>query len=603
MGETLSTPDIADPRPPLVAWSGLLVGSAMLALSVTGILWRIDALSVGLSVLAAVALSAWLAPRFELRPVLRWRYLLLLATLLVIPTLAAFAPPYAWDEVAYGATLPRDYARAGRFFYNADYGPFSAFPGNYEAITTASLFLVGNVSPARLLNVALALGLAIIAVHLSVRLGVPRYVAPIAAVLVLGANSLQTVALIVKSDIANAFFQALALLALADYAARRSMWALALAGLFLGTAVGTKYSSLHFALCVGPLTAALLFRGARTRSTLVRSAVTFGAAAVSAALPWYGRNYASFGNPLFPFFNEALGASNAFTAQHSALTREMFDGLTGYSWNSGTFRIFREEVVGGFGWVPVVLSFPGLVLAVTRRRSEASLFLAAVFGSFGLLTLFAGYWSPRYFLSLLVLSSVFAAVCLAEIGRTVRLLPDRRREATVAVAVLAVLLGGSSLRREYAATGSLIGDLYRGEKHDFLIARVPYLELAEWINLNTSPGDKVGMGLQVQPFYYLERPYFNIHTLTEKGDLQALETADEYLHAFRSLGLKWLAVNRWRPGRWYPGSKTPRLHAFIRRFEAAVASLSRDGKIELVTRVNGVRVYRIKAPPAEEDVS
>ena len=53
--------------------------------------------------------------------------------------------------------MPRDYALAGRFFYNADYGPYSAFPSNYEALTTASLVLFDEVVPARVLNALLAL--------------------------------------------------------------------------------------------------------------------------------------------------------------------------------------------------------------------------------------------------------------------------------------------------------------------------------------------------------------------------------------------------------------------------------------------------------------
>jgi 4-amino-4-deoxy-L-arabinose transferase-like glycosyltransferase len=586
--------------PPLVAWCGLFAGLSMLALSVTGILWRINAVVVLLSVLAAFAISASLARHFNRRPACRWSDLLLLVPLLVIPTLGAFAPPYQWDEVAYGATLPRDYARAGRFFYNADYGPFSALPGNYEAVTTASLILVGHVAPARLFNVALAFGLAVIAMHLSLRLGVPRFVAPVAAVLVLGAAAVQQVALMVKNDIANAFFQALALLALADYAARASLPMLALAGFFLGTALGTKYSSLQFAVCVVPLALALVFRGARSRTGFFRQVAVFAASAVLAALPWYARNATLFGNPFYPFFNEALGARNAFTPEHSILTREMFEGLRGYTWSAGRHELFLQEVVSGFGWLPVLLSLPGLALAVTSRRSRPSLFLAGVFTSFSLLTLFAGYWRSRYFLSLLVLASAFAAVGLAEVVRRVRPLWERPRAAMLAVTALAAIIAAISLRQELAAHGGLIASLYRSDRQTFLESHVAYWTVANWINHNTSPGDKVGIGLDVKPFYYVERPYFHIHIFTEKGDLQARQTADEYLEAFRSLGLQWVAFKPWRPGPGYPLSKTPHLHAFADRFARAMATLQREGKIELVARLGRVRMYRMKTRPAEQ---
>jgi len=583
--------------PPLVAWAGLLLGLGMLALSVAGILWRIDALGVGVSLITAAAGSAALARHFRRRPVgIPALLVLVLLVLVALPTVAAFAPPHDWDEVAYTAALPRDYARAGSIFYNADHGPFSAFPANYEALTTAALVLVGHVAPARLLNVALALGLAVIAVHLGTRLGVARPVASLAAVLVLAAPALQGVAVIVKNDIANAFFQALVLLALADYAERAGASRLALAGFFLGTAVGTKYSSLQFALCLAPLALVLAVQGSRDPATRLRHAGAFAGAAVLAALPWYARNAAAFANPFYPFFNQALGAANGFTAEDSALAREMFDGLTGYSARTGSPGDFLRHVLNGFGWMPVLLALPGAVLAVVRRRSPAAVLLGAAFLLFGVLTFFAGYWLPRYFLSLLVLSAAFAAVCLGEVVQVVRALRERPRAAAVATA-LAVLVGAVSLRQQVGTHGPLIASFYGKDRVGFLEANVGYWTVADWINRHTPAGDRVGLGLDVQPFFYLERPYFNIHPLTEKGDLQARETGEDYLQAFRSLDLQWVAFRRWQPGPRYRRSRTPHLRAFIRRFDRAILSLQRDGAIEPVARLGDVRVYRVRTRP------
>jgi hypothetical protein len=595
----LSTSSAAtDEGLPLVAWGGLVVGVCMLALSTTGILWRIDTLSVSLSLVAALGVSALALGRFQPRLVLAWPYVLLLSALLVIPLLASSAPPYHWDEVAYTATLPRDYARAGRFFYNGDYGSFSAFPANYEAVTTAGLVLVGNVTAPRVLNVILMWGLALSAASLSVRLGVPRGVAPIAAVLVLAAPVVHASALMVKNDLAAGFFQALTLLALAAFSSRRSPAVLALAGFFLGTAVGTKYSSLTFALCVAPLALLLIVRGSPSRVSCLRGTLAFGMATVVTALPWYGRNLVLLGNPFFPFFNDILGADNAFTALHSTLNREMFDGLTDYSWHSGTVRTFLAQVGAGFGWLPLVLSIPGLWVAVGKRRSEASLLLAAAFVSYGLVTLVAGYWLPRFFVSQLVLASALAALFVAEILRAEGLRSHRWRADTLLVAFLVLSIGGTALRREHDARRGLIEALYGQDRPEFIRSHVPYWDVAHWINLHTVPGARVGMGLQLKPFFYLERPYFNIQPLNEKGNLQALETADEYLRAFHAIGLEWVAVNRWRPGRTYLRSRAPHVIAFRKRFERAMDTLSRDGRLELAAVRSGVRIFRVPAPDA-----
>ncbi len=126
------TSDPGELRPPLIAGAGVFIGASMLALSVTGLLWRIDALSFGLCFLAAALASGLWLRRSGARPGIPLWSVLLLVPLLVLPAVASLSPPFGWDEVAYGAALPRDYARAGRFFYNADYGPYSAFPANYQ---------------------------------------------------------------------------------------------------------------------------------------------------------------------------------------------------------------------------------------------------------------------------------------------------------------------------------------------------------------------------------------------------------------------------------------------------------------------------------------
>ena len=596
------TSDPGELRPPLIAGAGLFIGASMLALSVTGLLWRIDALSFGLCFLAAALASGLWLRRSGARPgIPRWS-VLLLVPLLVLPAVASLSPPFGWDEVAYGAALPRDYARAGRFFYNADYGPYSAFPANYQALATASLVFVGDVTPARSLSVLLALGLAVVAVHISLRLGVSRPVALIAGVLVLSADALLSIVPMVKNDTANGFFQSLALLSLASYAARREPSRLALGAFFLGTAVGIKYSSLLFALSVAPLTVWLVLRGAVNRGERLRDLAVFGGVALATALPWYARNVVVFGNPLFPFLNEFVGADNGFTAEHSALTREMFKGLAGYTWSTGTVGDFLKGAYGGFGWAPVLLSVPGLLAAVARRRDAASVFLGAVFVSFGLVTLFAGYWSPRYFLSLLALSSAFAAVALDEIGRVAHLVPGRRRTAAVALAILTLAVGGGSLWRQWRARGEVVRHVVRMDRQEFVRTHVAFWEFADWANRNLAPDDKIGVGVGVQPFYYLDRPYFHIHPMTEKGNLQALQTPDEYLQAFRSLGLTWLGFRRFRDGARYPEARTPRRHAFLLRFFRARGALERSGKITFVTRVGDVRVYRIEAPAAAKEL-
>lgn len=54
----------------------------------------------------------------------------------------------------------------------------------------------------------------------------------------------------VKNDVANAFFQCLAIMACVRYLAVETRPSLALAGSFVGIAIAIKYSMLQFALCL-----------------------------------------------------------------------------------------------------------------------------------------------------------------------------------------------------------------------------------------------------------------------------------------------------------------------------------------------------------------
>jgi hypothetical protein len=591
--------DSGEPGSALVVGAGLFLGVSAFALSVSGMLWRIDALAVGLCLAAALAVFGLWVRRSGLRLGMPIWALALLLPLLVLPAIAATAPPHEWDEVAYGAALPRDYAAAGRFFYNADYGPYSAFPSNYEALTTATIVLARDVIPARGLTVLMALGLAAIAAHLSRLLGVSWPGALLAATLVLSAEALVTSIPTGKNDVANAFFQSLALLAVAGYAARRDLGSLALGGFFLGTALGVKYSSLQFAFCIAPLTVGLVLAGPGRLYQRLRRVGIFAIVTLATALPWYVRNYVLFDNPFFPFLNELLSAHNGFTAQHSAITREMFSGWLGYSWSAGTPRDFLSNVAQGFGWVPVLLSVPGLIAAALRRRSAAAVFLGVALLSSALLTLFAGYWLPRYFLTLLVLACVFTALAVAEVLRVAERMLGRRA-AVVALVLLVAAVGGGSLRWQWNTGRRLVRDVVHLKRQDFLRTRVRYWAVADWANCNLGPEERIGMGVNVQPFYYLQRPYFHIHPMTEKGNLQSLETPEQFLQAFRDLGLSWLALAQHTDTSIYAEATAPRMNAFLRRLYAARRALVRSGKLTPVASMQGVRIYRVEAPKSRE---
>lgn len=272
---------------------GTLAGVSSLSLSLTGLLAHWTPAAIAACLMAAMLASAFWIRRSG-RTVPSWVVWVLLPLTAPSALAALLLPPHTWDEVAYGAALPREFARAGRFFYQFDYGPYSAFPGNYEALVSASLLSTGDVRVAQLLNVAFALGIAVMAVAVARRLGARPAAALMAGLLVLCAPAVIAMAPLTKNDVSNAFFQTLAVMTLAELLETRPTLAVTLSGAFMGLALGTKYSSLQFLMALAPFALWLIASSARSWRTQVLRASLWLLAIGLVGGPWYLRNLLLF---------------------------------------------------------------------------------------------------------------------------------------------------------------------------------------------------------------------------------------------------------------------------------------------------------------------
>jgi hypothetical protein len=562
---------------------GLLLGVAMTTLSVVGLLWRLTPASILGCLLVAIVTAGRYAWKSGARiPGAVW-----LAAPFMLPSLAASAlPPYTWDEVAYGAALPRTFAKAGRLFYHADYGAYAAFPANYEALVTAALVLTRDVWITQLVGVVLALAMAAMAVVLARALGAGQRTSFVAGLLVLCAPALITTAPLTKNDVANGFFQALAVVVLVGAAGRSAYPPIALSGAFLGVSLGIKYSSLHFALAFAPLAVVYIAAAAPPGERLRRSCVWASCVALVAS-PWYVRNLALFSNPVFPFLNDWLGARNGFTREHSELLRESFEGLADYSLKAGTPTTFVTRIASGLGALPTALLLPGAWLALRSARRQAGILVGGAAAIHATLTLVAGYWEPRYLLSLLVLASALAALALERVGR----LAGVRAHAAQRIAMLAT--AAAAVATAYPVWTTTAGNAracWQEGRRAFAENRAPYIAVARWLNSHLTHNDRVAIGFNVQPFYYLDRAYYHIHPLTE-GELVSARDPGAVEAALRRAGATHLAFSG-ADGTYFEHT-APKISAYRERLWLAQRRLRQAGRLQLVSEVSGVRILRL----------
>jgi hypothetical protein len=146
--------------------------------------------------------------------------------------------------------------------------------------------------------------------------------------------------------------------------------------------------------------------------------------------------------------------------------------------------------------------------------------------------------------------------------------------------------------RQWPDTHWLLGKIYAGDRDVFISEAVAYGPVALWLNQNLSITDKVGLALNVQPSFYIQREYYIIHFLQDIF-LDATTDAD-YLDRFRRLGLTHLAVQDWIGAPNYPEAANPAMYRFINTFEAAIRSLERAGMLLPLGEVDGLQGKKVR---------
>jgi 4-amino-4-deoxy-L-arabinose transferase-like glycosyltransferase len=229
-----------------------------------------------------------------------------LAGMLLLTLLATLTPPLDWDGLFYHLTIPRLYIEQGRIAPVTDM-PHQHFPGLMEMLYTAALLLKGEAA-AKLLHLAYLLllgGGVYLLAQRCLRVGdgwlAVTAFASMPMVFVLGNWA--------YNDLALAFYQVAALYALfCWFRGKPAPW-LGLSGAFCGLAMGLKYTSFVCPLTIVVLICWHLARERAPWPAWWRALLAFGGTAALVAAPWYVRNLAFTGNPVYPFAYGLFGGA------------------------------------------------------------------------------------------------------------------------------------------------------------------------------------------------------------------------------------------------------------------------------------------------------
>jgi hypothetical protein len=297
----------------LILGCGVGLGALSMAVLGVGLLgwlnrWTIAALLGGAALLSLpdlVALGrACGTRRLDERPARGLR--IYLCGTLVLALLVALSPPVDWDGLFYHLTLPRLYLEQGFISPLTDM-PHQYFPGLMEMLYTAAMGLKGE-GAAKLLHFGYMLLLGGSIYLLSMRHVGPSYgwhaVAAYAAtpmVPVLGSWA--------YNDLALAFYQVTALYALLNWFRGRGRAWLALSAILSGLAMGNKYTAFVCPLTLVAFILLHLGRGRAPWREWARALTLYCGVTLLVAAPWYVRNLAFTGNPVYPFAYGLFGGA------------------------------------------------------------------------------------------------------------------------------------------------------------------------------------------------------------------------------------------------------------------------------------------------------
>jgi len=384
-----------------------------------------------------------IADRPEFHP---FAMLLVAAGGLSLAAATTFAPFF--DQWNYHLAFPYQWLRSGSVI-TFDRHAYSFFPSNMGLLYVYALAGAGGWAAQAihwLMGALTATGSAVLAG----RLGAPRVGRLIAAVVFLATPSVIQMGALAGSDLGVAAFAVAAVLSLfvGDAGSADSGRRTAIAGVFVGLAVGCKYLALAtVAVPLSVVAVVLAVRAARPDHRLRNAAVaalTIGLGIALVAGGWFVRNAIATGNPAYPYFETVFHPSSA---DEEVVTRIGDFGLGSDKLEAaltlGTFA--RRGHSGDLGPVHLWLSPLVLIWAWRhRRRVEVMATVALIIG--GILLWSVGPPLGRYLLPTIALLAGCIGAAWTELMRELGRIPR-----VVCTGVLAAVLAANCnpIRAEY----------------------------------------------------------------------------------------------------------------------------------------------------------
>jgi len=378
------------------------------------------------------------------------RALLIYVLLALVPVfLSTLAPPIAWDSQVYHLSGPKLYLEQGRITGGIDI-PYLGFPALVEMLFTTAMLLKGTAA-AKLIHFTYAL-LSLLLIYALAQRYLTRRAGLLGMAILAATPSMMLIASWAYVDLALLFYELVAfylLLLWAEAACNNHLVSprealqldtrsqvpaaqgndniLLLVGVFSGFAMGVKYTAV---LLPATLAVIVLWTSRKEGWRLVlRRGLLVATSAALVAAPWFLRNWAFTGNPVYPFFlpgrfwdtfrawfysrpGTGLASTEPWRLLIAPLEATIYglEGAEGYSASIGplfllaipllllTWRRWTRSQRGFVGLVMIICIPQYLLWLYGVAQSALLIQTRLLFPIFGFLALLAGFALDRLYM-------------------------------------------------------------------------------------------------------------------------------------------------------------------------------------------------------------
>lgn len=442
----------------------------------------------------------------------------LIAFVLLIAFVAALAPPIAKDTLLYHFALPKAFiAQHSNAFVEGNIASYLALGGEMQFVWA---MLLGGVYSVRAGEAAAgAVAFLYLPLLLAVvfgwarELNVSRTWSFIAVLLVAAIPTAFHSASSGYTDVALAFYAALAAYSLMRWLDGYDTKHLVHLAIFLGGALAIKLTTL-FLIAALVLVILLKVRNEVSAGKLAGTAVFALVLAGVLASPWYLRTWSATGSPLFPFYlsiwkGEAPGwdveRSNLFqvmNSQYGGVDQAPVNYLLAPFRLSLAAQPEDANLYDGVLGAAFLISLPLIWFGIRRKNDPAAATLAGISGVYFLFWLFSSE-QIRYLLPIVPL----LAIAIAASGDSSE---DKGTKNAwyYTFGLASVLCVLTSLA--WFSMRSPLRVVFGGETRDaYLTRQLDYYPYYRMLNSDTDSNEKVWLINMRRDTYDLDRPYFS----------------------------------------------------------------------------------------------